>query len=70
MSAKFVAPEARRWIVVALKGRKIDQRDQPQWLIGEVILSDDMNADRPKLMQMKVGDTILDHDGDLFERVV
>lgn len=68
--SRFAERMERRWIVVELAGRKIDQRDQPAWLITEVCLSDDMNADIDKLMKMNVGDTIIDYSGDTFERII
>ncbi|WVW77235.1 hypothetical protein Bhz55_00111 [Stenotrophomonas phage vB_SmaS_Bhz55] len=39
------------------------------WLITEVCLSDDMNADMAKLMKLAVGETVVDYVGDKFRRV-
>ncbi|QIQ60814.1 hypothetical protein [Stenotrophomonas phage BUCT627] len=67
--SRFVERMERRWELVALNGRVIDQQDQPAWLITEVCLTDDMDADIAKLMNMAVGDTISDHNGDTFKRI-
>lgn len=68
MSAKFVAPEYRRWRVVGEDGKPLN--DESGWTIKEVVLSDDMSADRAKLMAMKPLQTITGYDGITFERYI
>lgn len=66
----FAPREVRRWRLVKLAGMTITDHVNNSWLITEVCLSDDMDADIAKLMRMAVGDTIVDHVGDTFERFI
>lgn len=66
----FAPREARRWRLVKLAGMTITDHVNNSWIITEVILSDDMNADIAKLMRMEVGDTIVDHVGDTMQRFI
>lgn len=69
MSA-YVLPELRRWRATMIQGKAIAPHHTNRYTLQDVVLSDDMNADRPRLMRMAVGDTVQDHEGDTFERFI
>lgn len=66
-----VPREDRRFMVVEQGGKAItlNRNEGNWWRLGEVCLSDDMNADIAALMKVAVGDTITDHVGDKLKRV-
>ncbi len=67
--ARFVERMERRWAAVQVNGLPIDV-SEPYYLITEVCLTDDMNADIATLMKHEVGEQVADIEGDVFKRVI
>ncbi len=68
--ARFVERMERRWRVVEIEGQPVGEPNPANWLITEVCLSHDMNADIAKLMKMAVGETVVGGDGDVYQRMI